>query len=342
MSSLIRAANLTGIEELMAQFGQDAAALLQRYHIDPALIRDPDAYVPYQSLATVLERAAVECQCPDFGLRLVQWQGLKMLGPVAVIARNASDVLHAFEGIARFLYIHAPALKLSLIGRNAEGDYCFDYRIDAPGMIQLAQSYELSMANGAHILRLLAGTQARPARIYFTHAPLSSPATYTRAFGCPIEFGAEHAGFDLRATDMQRPLAGADAHTLQMAQQYLESRQPPDGQLSERVRELIHQLLPTGQCKITTVAEQLAMHPRTLQRALLASGTRYEDLLDEIRRDKSRAYLAMTAMRFSQVSGLLGYTDQSTFNRACRRWYGCTPKQLRQRLVAQIHLDETQ
>jgi AraC-like DNA-binding protein len=332
MATLIRAANLAGLETLMSQFGADAAALLARYHIDPAVIRDPDAYLPYRSLSQVLERAASECQCPDFGLRLAHWQGLSMLGPVAVMARSANDVLEAFRSMSRYLHVHGPALKLSLTGRNAAGDYCFDFRIDEPGLVQLSQSYELSLANGVHILRLLAGAGTNPSRVYFQHAPLSSRATYARTFGCPVEFEVDHAGFDLPAVAMQRPVASADPHARQMAQRFLETSQPPDGRIADRVGELIHRLLATGQCSIGAIAEQLAMHPRSLQRALSACGTGYEQLLDEIRRDKARRYLAQTAMRYSQIAGLLGYTDQSTFNRACRRWFDCAPKALRQRL----------
>lgn len=336
MSTLIRAANLAGIEELMAQLGGDAHALLARHHINPQLIHDPDAYLPYRSLAAVIEQAAVDTHCSDFGLRIAQWQGLDMLGPVAVIARAANDVLHAFEGIARYLHIHGPALKLSLRGRNDAGDYCFAFRIEDRGLHNLTQSYELSMANAARILSLLSGHNARPARIYFTHAPLSSKSTYQRVFGCPIDFEAAYSGFDLRESDAHRPLSSADPQTLRIAQRYLESRGPAGRQLSEQVAELIDRLLATGQCRIETVAEQLAMHPRSLQRHLNQEGTRFETTLDEIRRDKARTYLAMTAMRFSQISGLLGYADQSTFNRACRRWYQATPKALRKRLAQEL------
>lgn len=85
------------------------------------------------------------------------------------------------------LIICGPALKLSLRERNQAGDYCFNYRIDKPGMDNTPQGYELSIANGSHTLRMLAGPSARPARIYFMHAPLSSNQTYTTAFGCPVE-----------------------------------------------------------------------------------------------------------------------------------------------------------
>ncbi|MFC3102334.1 helix-turn-helix domain-containing protein [Salinisphaera aquimarina] len=35
-------------------------------------------------------------------------------------------------------------------------------------------------------------------------------------------------------------------------------------------------------------------------------------------------------MPFNQVAALLGYTEQSAFNRACKRWFATTPRQYRQ------------
>ena len=332
MDTLIRAANLNGVIELVTELGGDPYSLLARFHIDPELISNPEAYVPFRSVTQVFEQAAKEYSCPDFGLRMVRWQGLGMLGPVAVIARNSDTVLEAFQSLMRYLHVHGPALKCNFLGRNTAGDYCYDYRMDESMSETIVQGYELSLINAAHILRLLAGQTARPARVYFTHAPLSPQRVYTKAFGCPVEFNAAYYGFDFKEGDMHRALVGADTHTRQLAKQFLESYHPLNTNISDRVVELIHRLLSTGHCSLALIAEQLAMHPRTLQRALRECDTSYETLLDDIRRGKAREYIAQTSIRFSQISALLGYTDQSTFNRACRRWFGCTPKALRQQV----------
>ncbi len=47
---------------------------------------------------------------------------------------------------------------------------------------------------------------------------------------------------------------------------------PSTATLSERVAELTRRLLPTGQCSVEAIADQLAMHPRTLQRRLADRG----------------------------------------------------------------------
>ncbi|MCK5771766.1 AraC family transcriptional regulator [Algiphilus sp.] len=332
--NLIRAANLRGVETLVSELGADPVALLARYNLDPSRLRDPDAYLPYRNVARLIEQCAVELGCPDFGLRLSRWQGLDMLGPVAVIARNAEDVLSAFQAIGRYLHVHGPALKLALRGRNSAGDYCFTYRIDEPGVPYLAQSYELSMANASRILQFLAGAAAVPTRVAFVHHPLSPVATYQRFFGCPVAFDQVHCIFELPAEIARRRLSASDPETRRVMQDYLSQRQSPGGGLNERVRELILGLLPTGHCDLESVAEQLALHPRTLQRRLREEGLSYDALVDSVRRDRATTYLATTALRLSQIAGMLGYSEQSAFTRACRRWFGQPPGIQRRRTAS--------
>jgi AraC-like DNA-binding protein len=99
--------------------------------------------------------------------------------------------------------------------------------------------------------------------------------------------------------------------------------------LSERVAELARRLLPTGQCSADFIADQLAMHPRTLQRRLATEGVRCQDVIERERRDQAARYLAEPGLYLSQIAVLLGYSEQSALNRSCRRWFGMTPRQYR-------------
>jgi hypothetical protein len=109
-----------------------------------------------------LEASADDLGCPDFGLRLSQWQGLDILGPIAVIARNAQTLLGALEAIAQYLYVHSPALRLTAAPRTTEARVKFTYEVTEPGLPYILQGYELSMAIGVRIIRLLGGPEARP------------------------------------------------------------------------------------------------------------------------------------------------------------------------------------
>ncbi len=103
MASLIRATNLWGYGDLIRELGADPQPFLSRFHISPGVEYEEDAFIPFETTVRLLEASADELNCPDFGLRLSHWQGLDILGPIAVIARNAQTLLDGLESIASYL-----------------------------------------------------------------------------------------------------------------------------------------------------------------------------------------------------------------------------------------------
>ncbi|WP_430292827.1 AraC family transcriptional regulator [Pseudomonas sp. B1-22] len=333
MSSLIRATNLWGYDELVQELGADPNRFLSRFHIPPARQRTDDSFYLYRNAVLMLEATAVELKCPDFGLRLAKWQGLEMLGAVAVIARNSTTVLDAFQAIANYLYIHSPALLLKLQIDEDAGWVQFEFQINELSTPQLRQSYELSMANAMQILKMLAGETAHPILVSFLHPKVNALSVYEGVFGSEVLFEQSWCGWRVPLALVRQPIDQADEQTLYYATNYLKSRyMPGSADLTLRVVELIGRLLPTGQCNVENVSIGLAMHPRTLQRRLLKEGVRYEDLLDGERKTLADKYLKESGLHMVQIAGLLGYSEQSVFSRSCQRWFGTTPRKYRGQL----------
>jgi len=57
-------------------------------------------------------------------------------------------------------------------------------------------------------------------------------------------------------------------------------------------------------------------------------------MVEAARRELADLYLAEANMPMAQIAGLLGYAEQSSFNRACRRWYSMSPRERRALLRA--------
>ncbi len=329
MGSLIRATTLWGYGELVRELGGDPELFRKRFRIPPEVENQEDTFISFDAYVRLLEASAEDLRCPDFGLRLSRWQGLDILGPIAVIARNAQTVLGGLEMIGRYLYVHSPALKLSVAPLTAKTGIAFTYEVSEPGLT-VVQGYELSMAIVVRIIRLLGGQDARPSAISFTHDQQGSDPAYREALGCPVRFGQTWCGFEVSESLASRRIESAHPETRRIAAKYLESNYlPPTASLSERVAELTRRLLPTGLCTVDAIADQLAMHSRSLQRRLLTEGVRCQDLIDRERRALAATYLAEPGLHLSQIAGLLGYAEQSTLNRSCRRWFGKTPRQFR-------------
>jgi AraC-like DNA-binding protein len=322
MGSLIRATNLWGYCDLVRELGADPQPFLKRFQIPPGIEHQEDAFVSLGAFVRMLEASSAELNCPDFGLRLSRWQGLDILGPIAVIARNAQTLLGGLESIAQYLYVHSPALTLAVAPPTAGSNVKFSYEVNDLAIYPL-QGYELSMANAVRIIRLLGGSEACASGISFLHEQQGLGAAYSEALGCPVRFGQTWCGFEVPLRLTGRPIDSADPETRRIATKYLESQYlPSTAPLSERVAELARRLLPTGQCSAEVIADQLAMHPRTLQRRLATEGFRCQDLFERERRDQAARYLAEPQLFLSQIAGLLGYSEQSALNRSCRRWFG--------------------
>lgn len=330
MGNLLRATALWGYGDLVRELGGDPQLFLKRYRIAPGIEQQQDAFISFDAYVRMLEASAEDLACPDFGLRLSQRQGLEILGPIAVIARNAHTLLGGVEAIARYLYVHSPALTLTLAPHTRENALRFAYEVTEPGPPDVVQAYELSMGIGVRIIHLLGGPEARPSAISFMHEQQGSDAAYREALGCPLRFRQTWCGFELPVRLAERRIESADPETRRIAAKYLESNYlPPTASLSDRVAELTRRLLPTGQCSVEAIANHLAMHPRSLQRRLVIEDARCQDLIERERRALAARYLAEPGLHLNQIAGLLGYAEQSTLNRSCRRWFGKTPRQYR-------------
>jgi len=332
MGSLLRATNLWGYRDLVSDLGGQPDELLTRHRIRPGIENDADAFVSFAAFARLLETSAAELGCPDFGLRLAAWQGLDILGPVAVIARNSLTVRSAFEAIARYLFVHSPSLRLFEVERRTSGTV-LQFVIDDPEVSEVSQAYELSLANGMRIVRLLGGSDSTLEQVSFPHPRLGPLSSYDETFGCPVRFAQPWCGIVIAEELAGRAIDNADPETRRLATRYLESQfVAGETALAGRVSELVRRLLSTGHGDAATVAEQLRLHPRTLQRRLAGEGVRFADLLDRERRDQAVRLLAQPGLHLGQIAGLLGYSEQSAFNRAFQRWFATSPGRYRARL----------
>ena len=104
----------------------------------------------------------------------------------------------------------------------------------------------------------------------------------------------------------------------------------PGGELSDQVRvELWHQLAE-GSATLDTVAPELGLSTRTLQRRLEEEGTSFGDVLDAFRRGLAAVMLREQAVSIHELAYFLGYSEPSAFYRAFRRWEKTSPVQFRQ------------
>lgn len=104
--------------------------------------------------------------------------------------------------------------------------------------------------------------------------------------------------------------------------------------LVERARDVIAGGAITGNATTDTVAERMGLSRRTLQRYLQQQGTSVLALAASTRRDLAMQALAASSLPANRIGELLGFTCDTSFYRAFKRWTGMTPLQYRKQQKA--------
>jgi AraC-like DNA-binding protein len=332
MTAMVRAGGLRGYRELVRSLGGDPARLLRRHHVDAALLAREDALLPLRALVHLLEGTAAALHCPDFGLRLSRTQDISVLGPLAVAMQNATTVAEAMTLGARYLFVQSPGIAFSVFRRSPDHPQWAElrYEILLPQLPATRQAIDLSIGLAHRVIQVLARERYRLHEVHLPHAPVAPLSVYQRHFGAPVRTARNHASLLLARSTLDAPMQSVNATLRQMAVSYLDVQFPAPGQsVGARVRQAVSRSLGTGHARKDSIAGLLAMHPRTLQRRLGAEGTSFEAIYDAVCRDTVLRNLGGTQMPIGQIADLIGLSRPAALTRACRRWFGATPLQVR-------------
>lgn len=288
-------------------------------------------FITYSSLTALVGRASEVLGITDLGLRVARVQSLEMMGPIAVLARNADTVEAGLLGVIKYLHTYSPAIRADMFttGRTST----FTFTITLARLSYRAHLHELALGVILGMFEMLAGRRFRPERVTFQHRRMSDTDVYLDYFGAPTSFGEEFNSLTFPTSVLRQRIEGGDDQAHALAQRFL-GGQHRHLDIDEHVHELVEKLIPLGRADLSTVAGALMTHPRTLQRRLRELGTSFEQLVDDSRRETAIDLLPRVDLSVAEIAQQLGYSEQSTFTRSCKRWFGCTPKAQRAALRA--------
>jgi AraC-like DNA-binding protein len=177
------------------------------------------------------------------------------------------------------------------------------------------------------VIRQLLNSQLSPSRIYFTqawsHAETKSLASW---FNCPIETNAEYNQIEFPSSYLALPFKTDNTQINSVLKQISEqqlSRFKSQQLLTEKINHLLMAKNELDDCNLIRTASALNMTARTLQRHLRREKTSFAELIENERKRRLQLYIGKYSL--STIATKLGFNDQSSFNRAFKRWYGYSP-----------------
>lgn len=339
VSIRVRARGLVGFPELVAKHGGDCHALLKSVGIEPELLNTPDATLEHIKLIELFEKSAHDLNVADFGLQLAQLQGISVLGPVALLAQHAATVGDAIEAVHRNIRYHSPGASARLhfaskdVSDEQDEMVCYRYELQLPDGVPHRQNTELAYAIALKFLTLVSSAKPDQWRVHFAHDKGLSAKQYRRHLGCQVKLGQSFDACFFPKRLLGVAIHAADPALVDTAQRFVSHvirRHPLD--LAKQIETLLIRQLASGGCTLPRLAKQLSLSARTMQRHLQSQGGSFDEIVDRVRKMRAAEYLRDSTVPLAQVSNLLGYTESSTFNRSCVRWFDETPLAYRRRL----------
>ncbi len=331
--SFISTSVLGAYRGLVQKLGGDPDELLAQVGLTPAHCQPPYQPILFRDLAALLEATVEATACPDFGMRLSEQQyGLDLLGPVGAALEHAETVGDVFESCSRHMHVYTSGIQIHLERYSDSDEVLLVYECLADGVAHRRQVMEHLLAiNNDDTIRFTGGT-ARMKEVWFAHEPLASPAVYQKRYGCKVRFSEPFDAAVWTVRDLEAKLVNRDPALFQKEITTLSRRYPNRATISSKVRREVNRALHQDACTRESTAIALGLHPRTLHRWLKREGKTFEMIRDQVRRELAEHYIAQSDASFTEIAARLGFAEPAVLSRACQRWFGASPSELRRSL----------
>jgi AraC-like DNA-binding protein len=165
--------------------------------------------------------------------------------------------------------------------------------------------------------------------VRLTHTDACARGEYEQVFGAPVVFGAHRNEIVFDAAVLDAPMHRRDPELGRFLGRYASrelSRIPIVTDLPSRLAQIVRrQLEDCGRVNAASVAGELGIPVRSMQRRLSDHATSFSLLLEQTRRTLAPALLAEADGNVEQAGFRLGYSEPTAFIRAFKKWYGVTP-----------------
>ena len=306
--------------------GVDAAAMLASVGIVPDAPLDAGQMIPAQRYYELLEKIAGQIDVTDLPVRTGALMRLDEYGALGLAFKAATTLGASFARVERYAGLWTSVVEYEL--RPATGGTLFILHRAGERRLGMRLSNEATLVSAVAIARQVCPVPLAPVEVLVRHPAPRRVAAHEEWFGCPVRFGAERDAILFSDETLARPNILGDEGISQYLTTHL------DAELSEmtwepalvmQARAAIAQALSEGAPKMAEIASGLGLSARSFHRRLSEHGMSFQSLTEETRRDLAEGLLRDERHSLAEIAFLTGFSEQSAFTRAFKRWVGTTP-----------------
>ena len=286
------------------------------------------SHIPALQFAIMLQQLAAYMHEPTVVLFIAQCVNTANLGVLGYLLHACDTMGEALLRLMRYgklITNDMDKIRIEQVGSNIE--------LHWP---DLAHGENILLEFGMAVMRQfslqLAGQPLQLNHVHFSHSLLGQADHYVAFFGCDVYFDQPHNLMSFPAFNLNIPIEKPDKALLEILQQQAEEalkNLPSSNVFLQQAQRQLMDLCQQGEPSLAQLADRLHLSTRTLQRRLAHYQLSFQQLLDDVRQQLCQQYLQQH-VSLSDIAQLIGYSDQSAFTRAYKRWTGTTPLQHRQ------------
>lgn len=267
--------------------------------------------------ATIPLRVGSSMRCDDYGAFGLAW-------------KSAVDLRRSYQRAERYGLVLTSVSAHEV--KTEDGKHFMMLHREGERRLGLRLSNEQTIVAIAQISREVSQESFVPEAVYFKHESPGDVSAHEAYFGCPVHYNTDRDALEVSEATLRTPNKLGDASISEFFDAHLDkelSATTDHTSLARRLRIQISRSLSEGVPKVSEMANRLSMSSRTLQRRLSEQGLSFQNLVDDSRRDLALRLLRKSDYSLSEVAFLTGFSEQSSFNRAFKRWSGQTPRSYR-------------
>lgn len=312
----------------------DIQEIFKTIHFNPGLLKHPSARIPVNQYQTLWKKIVDKSKDKYFGLHFGESTNDFCRGNVmCAVMMNCPDIGVAIQKFIRYHSILSDLIIPKLI---EDGDYAyFTWDNNIPDLTLDHHQNESNIIMLNSVLQCLSRATIDIIKIRFSHKQPDDITEHERIFNASLVFGCNRNEIIFKRDDLFKKIFLANPELLNANEKFvveLLNRLSEKKSGSDKVIRLLSNSLVSGtSLDIESVAHELASSTRKLQQKLKEEGNSYQKLYDQVRKEIALIHINKPDVSFYDVAFLLGFSEQSSFNHAFKRWTGSNPKEYKKK-----------
>ena len=313
---------LEAVVEYLSQKGVSLDAIWNKHGVSLEELEDKQ-FVPFELFADCFRLGEKALQDKAFGLHVGETVSTRHWGQLGYLILAGEDGFESINYIQRYARLITDAMESTF---SLDGEHLVCHFHMNPHYFD-RHACEFFISSILSLGKFMSEGQFRFKEIHFSYQLEASVAIYESVLDCRCLFEQRENKIIVEKSMLAFTSTYRDPRLKKVLEQHALTVLQNLGSSDDLVRDIrsfVLDALPNGAPSLKQVCERFQMSERSLQRMLAKHSLSYQELVDQLRADLAKTYIS-NDYSFLDIALLLGYSEQSAFHRAFKRWTGLPP-----------------